>query len=158
MTSGRSLDKTVRSDHDFEVMGWHDAAVHAIAVEPGDDGPGRLLLDLDYIVEWIDPGEPGGSFKFWICPATLVFHGAWDLEVRIDAKSPFEISVDTITRSPQQEDGQRHWVLEGDEFSIWIPAEGYLQYMRRPPILSELQRLSLQERGGISFDERGYDP
>jgi len=46
------VGKTVWTDADFETMGWHDNAVHAIAVEPAPPHPGSLLLDIDYIVEW----------------------------------------------------------------------------------------------------------
>ena len=37
-----------------------------------------------------------------------------------------------------------------------VGATGFTQYLRRPPILSQRQRLSIDERGGLSFDERSY--
>jgi len=46
--------KSVWSYADFEMMGWHDNAVHGWAWEPWDPGrPGEnaLVLDLDYIVD-----------------------------------------------------------------------------------------------------------
>jgi hypothetical protein len=47
--------KTIWTDADFDAMGWHDNAVHAIALEPVPSDPGRLLLDIDYILEWVPP-------------------------------------------------------------------------------------------------------
>jgi hypothetical protein len=32
-------------------MGWHDNAVHAIALEPAPGDPGSLLLDIDHVLE-----------------------------------------------------------------------------------------------------------
>ena len=66
-------------------MGWHDACVHAVAVE--DDGRSRLLLDLDYIVNWVKPQPPETSWRFSVAPATLVFENVWDLEGDIAAAS-----------------------------------------------------------------------
>lgn len=65
-------------------MGWHDNAVHAVALEPVPDHPGRLLLDLDYIIEWVAAEPPATTLSFWICPATLVFARAWDLTADIN--------------------------------------------------------------------------
>jgi hypothetical protein len=65
------LTKTVWTDADFESMGWHDNAIHAFACEPALPYPGRLLVDLDYIVEWVNPVAPETRFSFWVCPATL---------------------------------------------------------------------------------------
>lgn len=52
-------------------MSWHDNAVHAIAWEPLPDNPGRLLLDIDYILQWVAPEPPATMLSFWISPATL---------------------------------------------------------------------------------------
>jgi hypothetical protein len=46
------LEKWVWSHHDFDVMGWHDATVHAFALVPEQF---ELLLDIDYIVKWEEP-------------------------------------------------------------------------------------------------------
>jgi hypothetical protein len=52
------LSKAVWTDADFPVMGWHDCRIHAVSVAEHEDDtlpPTRLLLDLDYIVRWVDP-------------------------------------------------------------------------------------------------------
>jgi hypothetical protein len=55
MSTGPAVAKTVWTEADFDAMDWHDNAVHAVALEPALPDPGRLLLDLDYIVEWVAP-------------------------------------------------------------------------------------------------------
>ena len=138
-------------------MGWHDAALHAVAVEPAPPHPGRLLLDLDYIVQWVAPTPPGKTYHFWLCPATLVFDDAADLVVNLDLGGrSFEAAVNGIVRSEPNEHGARDWTIDGHEFTITLRAHGFAQYLRQRPIRSSGQRLTVQERGGISFDEQGF--
>ncbi|MEU0559476.1 hypothetical protein [Dactylosporangium sp. NPDC006015] len=83
---GSGLSKATWTDADFAHMGWHDCRVHAVSVGVYDDAtlpPARLLLDLDYIVRWVEPAGDGEPFSFWISPATLVFEEAWNITSRI---------------------------------------------------------------------------
>jgi len=48
------------------------------------------------------------------------------------------------------------WNLVGHLFSIGLRAGGFTQYLRRAPIHSPRQRLSVDERGGLGFGQRGY--
>ena len=52
-------ERTQWSEADFDGMSWHDNAVHAIRVVEGEHGAGKLVLDIDYILEWLrdDSGE-----------------------------------------------------------------------------------------------------
>ena len=100
MSTGPSVTKTVWTGADFDAMDWHDNAIHAIAPQPAPGYPGRLLLDLDYIVEWVAPESPATTLSFWICPATLVFDPASNLTADIDLRGwGFRLSLDGITRS-----------------------------------------------------------
>lgn len=81
---GESLDKALWTDADFALMGWHDATVHAIAFN-ADDDHAELVLDVDYIVRWIDPQPPSKYFSFLVAPATLVFENVWSLEGNVRA-------------------------------------------------------------------------
>lgn len=138
-------------------MSWHDAAVHAIALESVPPRPGRLLVDLDYIVERVPPAAPATAPGFRVCPATLVFTGARDLAADINRPgSSFELSLDAIRRSGPDEDGAFVWNLVGHLFSIGLRAAGFTQYLRRAPIRTSRPRLSAGERGGLSFDHNGY--
>jgi hypothetical protein len=67
----------------------------------------------------------------------------------------FDLALDAITHSDEQPSGRRTWLLEGD-FVMRVSAIGFNQYVRRPPVLSNLPRLAVNERGGISFNKSGY--
>ena len=86
VSSGPSLSKTVWDKSDFDTMSWHENAVHAIAFEPLPTQPGRLLVDLDYIVGGVCPVPPSKTSIFWVCPATLVFDDASGLTCDIDMR------------------------------------------------------------------------
>jgi hypothetical protein len=138
-------------------MGWHDSAVHGFALEPALPHPGRLLIDLDYVIEWVKPVAPAKAFGFWICPATLVFDPARDFSCDIDlSRRSFELTLDDIERSDRDTHGAYEWTLAGHEFTIRLHATGFTQYLRHPPINSSHQRLPLDHRGGVSFDESCY--
>jgi hypothetical protein len=47
-------------------------------------------------------------------------------------------------------------VVAGDLFTMRFAARGFTQYLRRAPIHTSRQRLLAAERGGLSFDQRGY--
>ena len=157
MSTEPTVAKTVWTDADFDAMDWHDNAIHALAFERAPSDPGRLLLDIDYIVEWVPPEAPATTLSFWICPATLVFDNAWDLttDIELYARS-FDLSLNAIERSAPDEHGFFEWTLAGDGFTIGLSAPGFTQYLRRAPVHSPGFFLSVQERGGYSFDEQGY--
>jgi hypothetical protein len=157
MNNGPAVAKTVCTEADFDAMDWHDNAIHAIAVEPVPDNPGRLLVDLDYIIEWVSPTSPPTTLDFWICPATLVFDPAWDLTTDVDMRGwAFQLHLNEITRSEPDERGNYEWTLSGDRFTIEVGSPGFTQYLRRPPIFSDGPWLSVEERGGFSFAREAY--
>lgn len=157
MSAGPTVAKTVWTEADFDAMDWHDNAVHAMALEPGSGHPGRLLLDLDYIVEWVPAELPATTLSFWICPATLVFDRAWDLTADVNLHGwSFQLFLDAIERSGPDERGFFHWTLAGDHFTVRLSAPGFTQYLRRAPVLSPGSWLSVQDRGGFSFGQESY--
>jgi len=80
--------------------------------EPLSDNPGRLLLDIDYILQWVAPEPPATTLSFWISPATLVFDPAWDLITDIDRTGwSFKLFLNAITRSEPDERGNYDWTL-----------------------------------------------
>jgi hypothetical protein len=150
------LAKTTWTDADFDMMGWHDAAVHALAFKPAPPWPGRLLIDLDYIVEWTR-SDATTEFSFWLCPATLVFDQARDLVIGMNLSGfAFEPSLDSITRSDADTHGGRDWQLDGHGVTVSVHATGFTQYLRHAPIHSSRQRLTVDQRGGVTFAERSY--
>lgn len=132
-------------------------AVHAVAAEPAPPHPGRLVLDLDYIIEWIKPTPPATAYAFWLCPATLVFDAAADLVVDLGLVGrALELAIDRVERSKPDQHGWREWTIAGHEFTITLRASGFTQYLRHRPIRTSGQRLTVHERGGIGFEEQGF--
>ncbi len=159
MSTGPQVAKTVWTETDFDAMGWHDNKVHAVAVEPGPDYPGRLLLDLDYIVKVVVPEPPARNLSAWICPATLVFDPAWDLTADVDLQGwGFQLFLNAITRDGPDERGNSEWTLTGDHLTIELGGSGFTQYLRRPPVLVQSYWLTVEERGGFSFARESYGP
>ena len=70
----------------FDPFDWHDNAVYGMRLEVGDPDRGtwhsRLILDIDYILEWICGTD--GRFHFRVAPATLTFEDVTDLNLALD--------------------------------------------------------------------------
>ena len=149
-----ALGKALWTDADFELMGWHDATIHAIAFEWSDD-QAALLIDLDYIVHWIKPQPPSQAFSFLVAPATLVFENVWSLDGDLSAQRTL-LEIADLHRLEAETDRQRNamvspWRIEGQNFELRFFAAGFHQHFRTVPRPSASQRLSADERGGISF-------
>lgn len=158
---GHGLTKAVWTDADFDVMGWHDCKLYALALiqDDEDDFAGRLFLDLDYIVRWAGGGTPGELYSFWISPATLIFHGVYHLEGSITQSRSFPeaFEIDGLNREPVDDRlGYDRWTIES-ELAISFRAAGFRQIMRREPLHVPDQHLAMQLRGGISFSAQPYD-
>ena len=92
-----------------------------------------------------------------VSPATLVFDNASDVVADIDMTGwGFQPSILGLEREGPSEHGIWTWKLNGDLFDISVQSRGFTQYLRREPVLSRGQRLSVEERGGLSFAEQGF--
>jgi len=155
------LEKATWTDADFAAMGWHDCHVHAVSVGERDDGaipPGRLLLDLDYIVKWVDPAYGQQHFSFWIAPATLVFEGAWDITGDLGPLGELLEIADLHRLDSPDKYPDPLWDIEGHNFELRLRAPAYTQYLRTPPRHTDHQALTLTDRGGINFTEESFTP
>lgn len=154
------LSKATWTDADFGVMGWHDCGVHAISLaEPdydNDEYTGRLLLDLDYIVRWVHPRSAKDPFTFWVAPATLVFHEAWDITASLGPVND-RLEIDVLHRlDPPDAVADPAWHVEGRNFDLRLRAAGFTQYVRAQPQLVSGQGLGVTQRGGITFAEHAF--
>ncbi len=149
------LEKVVWTDADFELMGWHDATIHAIAFDEGS-WEGRILFDLDYIVQWVEPEPPSVEFEFDVAPATLIFEKVASFEAQILAY-PTVVQIQDIHREPKDDrqlgEGARLWTVEGHHSRFGLRATGFRQHFRKRPIRTRSQSLGTAERGAISFAE-----
>jgi hypothetical protein len=70
------LEKTIWTEQDFKVMGWHDARIWGIAMNADNY---EFLVDLDYIFQWMQLEDTKTKFEFRIAPVTLVFENAHEI-------------------------------------------------------------------------------
>lgn len=146
------LEKLVWSEADFEQMGWHDATIHAFAFAPESY---ELFLDIDYILQWINPTTTDGTYQFVIAPATLIFESVFDIIINIETQVG-DCSLQGIERSaerltPNGKFTEWEWILDTNEGTISFSATGFKQYFRQRPVLGKSQMFTLAERGGINF-------
>lgn len=151
------LSKAAWTDADFSEMGWHDCRIHAISIGEYQDDmlpPGRLLLDLDYIVRWVEPARREKHFTFWIAPATLVFERAWNITGQVGPLHKVMEIADVHWLDPPDSIPEPLWHIEGQDFEFRLRARGYVQYLRLPPQHVPRQFLTLAECAGTSFAEQ----
>jgi hypothetical protein len=146
------LEKALWTEADFELMGWHDAFVHALAFSD----PFEFALDIDYIFKWVLGKD--GHYSFWIAPATLVFWNVSELSIQLEPGNGTEI-LDLMRESAGRprnadyigRDEEWKWTIECTSGDIEFRAAGYRQFIRHYPILTRQQALTLDLRGGHSF-------
>lgn len=132
------------TEADFETMGWHDCTIHGLRFEQDGEYQGDLVLDLDYITEWIL--RPDNSYNFRVAPAQLRFLNVDNLQIRVARRFHQAAEIDDITRASS------HWVIKlhgylGQEASqIEFDATGYVQELSRPAIVVDRQSLTQSER------------
>lgn len=141
----------------FEDYSWHDNAIHGFRIVEGDDGcSGDLILDIDFILEWLAPQGDDEPFSFRIAPANLTFHEVTDLVVSIDysastaAFQPMmihEIHRSAVTYSNGY--SSFSWKVEinwpRNSFISFV-SSGFTQELRSEAIVSSAQYLSPSQR------------
>lgn len=148
-----SLEKPVWTEADFDQMNWHDATVWSIQL---NTETAELALDIDYMFQWVHPETHQDDFRFWIAPATMVFHGVYGLRVHMEEDwELWDIDLlEMVGHVCRLEDRVTEYRYCVELFSghIHLIANGYSLFARRPPVCLSRQQLRLEERGGISFD------
>jgi hypothetical protein len=145
------MPETHWTQHDFSEMSWHDNYVHALRIVEGPHGAGELILDLDYILEWIK--TPDG-YTFRILPVTLKFVEVTNLRIALDYATPTAalgpFSIHAIERETEP---RGRYVAELWKISINWPtgeitfeAHGYEQDAIGLAVVSTSQYLRPEER------------
>jgi hypothetical protein len=140
------------SHENFDEMSWHDNHVHSLQVIEGELG-GTLILDLDYILEWLRDGD---SFQFRIIPSTLTFFEVAGLQIQLDYRRPDAalgpFSMDRIIRMPEKRERYTAtlWQIPFNwpHGYISFEASGFSQVGRGAPVLADRQLLDPGERTG----------
>lgn len=154
---------TSYTEADFDRLSFHDCHIRGLEFRAGDSDRGEwvsdLVLDIDYILEWICGVGGGGQFR--VAPATLTFEGATDLSIAVNwGESGFrcalhEPSIDGIERERVRDQMiyldrpyynwkiRLNWPAGG---VIAFGAAGFTLCTRGDPVLTDRQKLSLAER------------
>ena len=149
-----TIEKPVWTEADFEQMGWHDVHIRAIAFHPEIF---EFWLDIDYIFKWVAPGTGETHYSFWIAPATLAFENLYNVKFDIGSHDGgmelqgIKRSEASTPRNAVAKQTEWLWSLDCNEGQISFRSVGFSQFIRRPPVLTRVQRLTLAQRGGISF-------
>ena len=53
-----NIKQKIWTEDDFDIMSWHDSKVYGIGF---DEENFKLLLDIDYIIDWVKP-EPNNIY------------------------------------------------------------------------------------------------
>ena len=159
MDTSHDLEKSIWTDKDFETMGWHDNSIHAIGLLKESLDEPELVLDIDYITEWLDATPPSPYMEFYIAPSTLVFHTVFDLKINMSWYYP-DLRIDDITyinrEPPYQDSDVKAWLIQCDVGEIEFISSGFTQYMRQQPRWHPHLHFKVSERGGLSFERKAY--
>jgi hypothetical protein len=145
------MSDQVWTDEQFDEMSWHDNCVHGLRIVEGTHGAGELILDLDYILEWIEAEE---SFQFRILPVTLKFREVTDLRILLDYATPTialgPFSIHAIERKFEQRERYTAQVwkllINSPVGEITFESQGFEQRGVGSPRLSSGQWLSPEVR------------
>jgi len=146
------MEARVWTEADYEQMSWHDNHIHALRFVEGQDGTGDLILDLDYILEWLK-GD-GGGFRFRIIPVTLTFHEVMFPKIAVNyASASAAFGPFMIHGIERRFEKRAHYTAQVWKLPITFPngeiefeAQGFTQRAAGAIVESEGQRLSISER------------
>lgn len=146
---------SIWTEHDFDSFGWHDNHVHGFRIVECDHGTGLLILDLDYILEWICPEYEQASFRFRVAPASLIFREVTSLRLSLDYATPTAglgpFSIDDIEREPLSiESGCEtfRWKIDINwpDGRIEFESPGFTQTLTGEVVETDSQYLTKEER------------
>ncbi|WP_034855191.1 hypothetical protein [Sinorhizobium sojae] len=140
------------------VWRWHDNLIYGIRFDIGDperqDWRSDLVLDIDFIVEWLCGNS--GEARFRIAPATLTFHDVADLQLSINhgdsegRTAMSELSIDRVSRERLARPFEFwRWTISLNSpqgGKIAFCASGYSEMLRVGPRLVSEQRLPRGQR------------
>jgi hypothetical protein len=143
------------STKDFAEINWHDCKIHGLAF---DEVEFKFYLDIDFIIEWIEPLSNEDGYKFKVAPATLVFRNVWNLVFDLDTN--LALDIDSVSmQNPHypknkdyiHEEYEYDWNIVLQQGEISFNSIGFEIYVRKSPEIRNEQSYVLKERGGVSF-------
>lgn len=151
MVPDRSIELERWTERDLDGMSWHDNHVHSLQLVEGEHGAGELVLDLDYIVDWL---QDSGGFRFRIVPVHLRFKQVTNLRLTLDyagssaAMGPFSIDHMALRTEQRERYTAQCWeiVLNWPRGEISFEATGFEQTAWGKAQVSDRQVLMVEER------------
>jgi hypothetical protein len=145
------MSEQLWTDRLFEEMSWHDNYVHGFRIIEGAHGLGELVLDIDYILEWLCDAE---GCKFRLIPANLRFFDVTNLRVSLDYATPAAALAPFSIHAIERRDEAREryvaqvWkiLINWPQGEIEFEAKGFEQRAWGTAVLSESQYLRPDER------------
>ncbi|MGE5383671.1 MAG: hypothetical protein ACM3PX_09615 [Omnitrophica WOR_2 bacterium] len=149
------------STKDFDNINWHDFKIHGFAF---DEVEFKFYLDIDLIIEWIEPLSNEDGYRFKIAPATIIFMNVWNVVFDIDTN--LALDIDNVSmqnpKSPKnkdqiQDNTEYDWKIGLHQGEISFKSIGFEIYIRKSPEIRKEQSLLIKERGGVSFAMEDID-
>jgi hypothetical protein len=148
----KNMNMKTWTDSEYEDMCWHDNNVYGIQIKEGEFGTGTLVLELDYILEWLKPNET--EFKFRIAPAQLSFIDVFDLKLELDYETPTAaitpFCISEISRENIGVSGSKYykWTIgiNWPDGAISFKASGFRQILTGAVIETDKQILTNEQR------------
>lgn len=146
-------EKLIFTDADLENLCFHDCRIFAMTPE-GDD----LVMDIDYMFEWIEPEEGETGFTHPISPCTLHFKNVEDMGMFFEGTYP---DVSFIMQDCYEEENafspeQHTYKIECLGGNFILRCDGFEMIVRKQPMFVKNQCLSMDQRGGINFSKEPY--
>jgi hypothetical protein len=151
------MNTTRWSTEQFSELSWHDNHIHGFGIREGEHGEGELLIDLDFILEWLCDSATG-QCRFRLAPATSTFHGVSDLAITLDYALPTAAlapaSIAEISREAC-DFGLGHkkfwWSIHVNwpTGKLSFLADGFTQVLRGEPVIADQQCLSPAQRNPL---------
>ena len=152
------LEKSIWTEKDFEIMGWHDSMIHGISFfNKPELFESSILFDIDYIFKWI-LDEETQLYSFMVSPCTLIFNDVINLNINISfgrlMSTELEIADITLEGENQHSETYKNysWRIETQRGDITFESSGFKQFVRELPKHIQGQFFDLEERNGVSFD------
>ena len=123
-------------------MGWHDNYLYSISFP---DENQKLIFDIDYIFKWV-LDETSNLYSFWVSPSTLTFINVLNLKIDLNFQNSVGLDILDIDRSnPRLSLNGKitlwDYSILTDKGSISFESSGYIQNIRKQPVLSNSQIL-----------------
>jgi hypothetical protein len=135
LSSKRSLNES-----EAVMESFHDCHVHGLRWRRDAFS---FSVDLQYILEWIEPTASFAGYQFSVCEARLVFQSVSDLKVQMDwSSSPLDAQIEGLrvaeSRATPNGGTERLFEIEfaDPEGSISLWSSGYELVLLGEPVLT----------------------